>query len=147
MSAARSKPDRPQTKKPQRQPAEPRRRDLAEWVSLAVSLAIVVGIAGLVVYAHLARPNQPAVIQVAPRLGEVREAEGRYYLPVEVSNAGGQTVESLEVGLTLAGAGEPETAQISIPFLAHRETIKTVVAFTRSPAEGELAVTLSYLEP
>jgi uncharacterized protein (TIGR02588 family) len=68
-------------------------------------------------------------------------------MPVDITNTGGATVESLEVVLTLQGAAEPETATLAMPFLADGEGVEAVAAFAQDPAAGELVVTLSYLQP
>ena len=137
-------------KKPGRQPTAQGKkpgRTTAEWVSLGLSLAIVATMAGLVIYAEVTRSHAPAIIDIQPQTEAVREANGSYYLPVEISNIGGETVEALDIALTLAGADAAETAQVAVAFLAAGETVRTVAVFGQDPAEGELAVTFSFLEP
>jgi len=130
-------------KKGQAQPA----RSTAEWLSLGLSLAIVLTIAGLVVYAHLTGSTEPALISVQPRLEGVRSADGLFYLPLSITNAGGETAESLAVTVSLATGSAAETAEVTLPFLAEGESVEAIVAFQQDPAAGELSVTLSYLQP
>lgn len=147
MTTAKAAKRGGQTAKTPRERAAPKRRSAAEWVSLGLSLVIVAGIVGLVVYAHLTRSDAPPVVAIQPRLDQVRAANGSFYLPVEVTNEGGQTVEALNIDLTLSGEGEGQAVQVTLPFLADGETARAVVVFGSHPADGTLAVTFSYLEP
>lgn len=147
MSTARSGQGGTEKGQARAKAAQQKERSQAEWASLSLSAAIVLGMAALVVYAHLVRPEQPPVIEVAASLDQTRQANGLHYLPVQVTNSGGQTAEALVVVWTLAGGETTETAHLEVPFLADGETVQGVVTFTRPPAEAELAVTFSYLEP
>ena len=124
-------------------------RSLAEWTTLAISLAIVLGVVALVLTLSIADGAKPPVIVVEPRLDGVRQEADRYYLPVVVRNEGSDTVEDamIEVELDL-GEDEPETAELTVVFLAGGEEAKGTVVFTADPRTGELtARAVSFLEP
>lgn len=124
------------------------RRTTAEWISFGASLLIVAAVIGLITYFHFRQGQEPTVIQVKPQLDEVRQENGRFYLPVAVENTGGKTAENVWVEITLQTAnGEPETGEFVIAFLANRSTSTGVVIFRQDPAMGELAASVSYLDP
>ena len=128
---------------------QPEKRTTAEWVTLAISSIIVLAVVGLILYHEFTSGDQPAMIDVQPRLEEVRQEGGRYYLPVTVRNQGDEAVEDLRVELSLeAGEGEPETSEFSIMFLNAGAKSDAVTIFEGDPAQGVLSVSsLSYLEP
>jgi uncharacterized protein (TIGR02588 family) len=134
---------------PENQAGEPEQiTSQAEGITLAVSVALLLGVIGLLIYLYVTGGDQPAVIQVRPLLQEQWQADGRYYLPVEIQNTGDNTASSLEVELALsAPGGEQETAQFSIQFLAGQDTKRAVATFRQDPTQGELTTSISYLDP
>ncbi len=66
-----------------------------------------------------------------------------------IRNDGDRTVEDVIVqGQLVAGEGEPETAEITITFLAGGETVEGVMVFRSDPAQGELTTGVtSYKKP
>lgn len=55
-------------------------RSVAEWVSFGIAAAILLAVAGLVVYYWLADPQGPPVLTIA-RVGDVREVGGNTTSP------------------------------------------------------------------
>src|SRR5687768_7843925 len=49
-------------------------RSAAEWVTLAISSLIVLGLFGLVTYFYLTNSDAPAIVEVEPRLSETYQA-------------------------------------------------------------------------
>ena len=126
-----------------------RARTTAEWVSLGLSLAVIVALLGLLGYAHVRRGEDPASLSVQPQLDQVRQRDGAYYLPVEIKNTGGRAAEELRVPLTLTTQGvEPETATVTIHLLAGGEAHQATVAFRADPRRGRIAAgPLTFVEP
>lgn len=124
-------------------------RSWAEWVTLAMSALIVLGIVALTTYFFLTAPASPAAVEVEPRLGETYQTGARFYLPIRVTNTGGATGEDVRVRVTLTAAGgQRETAEVLIPFLAGGGSTRAVVAFGSDPRQGQVeAAVVSYLEP
>ncbi len=123
-------------------------RTTAEWVSLLVSLAVVLVLVGGLVYQIFARGDGPPVIEVKPLMEEVRQEGDSYYLSLDITNNGDRTAENVEVQLSLdTGQGEPETMQFQIQFLDGGETENQTVVFQNNPAEGELTHTASFHVP
>ncbi|HEX6383821.1 MAG TPA: TIGR02588 family protein [Anaerolineae bacterium] len=128
--------------------SQKRERTLAEWITLGISLAIVLILVGLITYEYFGRGNRPAVIEVRPRLESLTQAAGAYYLPVEIANEGDQTAASVWVEFTLFREdGSQESARIQVEFLAGGATEEGVLIFRQNPAEGRLAHTVSFLKP
>lgn len=127
---------------------EKRQRSKAEWISLLISVAILLALVGGLVYEMLAHNSRPPSIQVQPLMEEVRHEGDSYYLSVDVSNMGDKTAESVEVMLSLdSGEGEPETMQFQIQFLDGGETDNQTVIFRNDPSQGELTHTASFHVP
>lgn len=129
-------------------PERNRRDRAADWSSLTVSAVIVLLLVGLVGYQYAADSDQPAIIVAEPKIEEVREADGVYYLPVEVTNHGGKTVESVTVSLSLQTPSGQETSDFQLQFLAGDEIQTGTVVFQEDPTQGGLTVgPISYVRP
>lgn len=130
-------------------PSDNTPRSIAEWTTLGISITILVTVLGLVTYLYLRGDEEPAVILVEPRMQEIRQDEGGYYLPVIVRNEGDPTVEEVLIEAELdTGTGQPETAQFTVNFLAGGEQVHGTFIFQHDPAEGELtARVISFQEP
>lgn len=115
----------------------------AEWITLGVSVAVVLVMVGLIGYEYFSSGGQSPVIEARPQLGEVREVDSEYYLPIEVANRGEQTAEDVKVRVALTSDGAPqETSQFTINFLAGNDTEQEVVVFAEDPSQGELTTDL-----
>jgi uncharacterized protein (TIGR02588 family) len=127
---------------------EDRGRTVAEWVTLGVSVAIVLALAGLVLFQWLAQGTEPPEISVEPNMEQVRQVEDLYYLPIRVTNSGEKAVEVVEVETELSVEGEaPETVGFTVQFLAGRESDEFIVVLSNDPRNGELSHTVSFHEP
>jgi uncharacterized protein (TIGR02588 family) len=124
-------------------------RSIAEWTTLAISAAILVGIVGMITWLSFRGAERPPMIVVEPDLQAVRHDDSGYYVPVVIRNDGDATVEeALVQGELDTGSGEPETVQITISFLAGGEKAQGTFVFRDDPASGELTTgVLSYQEP
>jgi uncharacterized protein (TIGR02588 family) len=124
------------------------KRTTAEWVTLGVSLVVLLGLVGLVVFVSLTRGDKPSTIKIEPVLNEVRQSEDAYYLPINITNDGDMAVGDVEVELSLASEGsEPETIAFTVLFLAGGETSQEIVAFSTDPSKGELSQVVGFHEP
>jgi uncharacterized protein (TIGR02588 family) len=70
-------------------------------------------------------------------------------VPFTVTNAGGETAESVQVVAELRIDGEVvESGEQTLEFLSSQETTGGAFIFTRNPQEGELVMRVaSYQEP
>jgi uncharacterized protein (TIGR02588 family) len=109
-------------------------RKLAEWVSLGISLVLILGLAGCLLYEAL-QPHPPYVpVQVKPLLAEVREEDNRYILPIQVANRGERTLRDLTIEVEYRSEdGKSETRDIIIDYLGERSGQKVYTYFDRHP--------------
>lgn len=119
---------------------QPRARTAAEWITLAVSAGLILAVVALVVWTSGDGGGQPPTIVATPLTATIREAEGRYYLPIEVTKRGARAAEEVVVRAELTTAGETAGAEFTLVVLAAGETLEATVAFAADPAAGELAV-------
>jgi uncharacterized protein (TIGR02588 family) len=105
-------------------------------------------VAGLLGYQHVVDGTRPAVVEVEPRLADVRREAEVYYLPVEVINRGDLTAGDVRVRLRLASEASQEFADLLIPLLAGGATAHGTAVFRADPSAGRLAVdSLSFPQP
>lgn len=130
-------------------PPQPPGQQVAERITFAVSLAIVLAVAGFVLYQQLFGGDRPATIVATPRLEAVRQQGGLYYLPIRVANEGDETAEAIRINAALAnGQGTPEVVELEIDLLAGGGKANGTAIFRNDPTRGELTVRVtSYLEP
>lgn len=124
-------------------------RTTAERITLVISLVILASIFALAGWANVRTGDAPPTIEVEARLEAVRETDSGYYLPIRITNTGGLTAQDVTVvGELDTGEEQPETAEITITFLAGGEEESAELVFTTDPNEGELSVgATSYLQP
>lgn len=129
--------------------SQSKERSAAEWVTLGISLAIILSVVGLVTYLLFSGTDQPPVIAVEARLDDVRQDSGVYYVPVVATNEGDQTVEAVRVRAELqTGAGQPQSAETTFTFLSGGEQVRGTLVFAADPAQGQFTLQpVSYQEP
>lgn len=113
-------------------------RSLAEWVSFGIASLVLIAIVSLVIYDWVATPATPPVIELM-QSGEVRQANGQYYIPFTIKNIGGNTAEAVQLIAELKINGEvEESGEQQIDFLSGDESEAGAFVFSRDPADGEL---------
>lgn len=124
-------------------------RSKAEWITLGISVLIVLSVVALTTYLYVTRTVSPAAMEVETHLNEVYRAGSRFYLPLTISNTGGTTGEDVRVRVAVTDpAGQQESAEVLIPFLAGGGSSRAVAAFASDPRYGQIsAAVVSYLEP
>ena len=131
---------------PQDQDNEP--SSFAEWVSLGVSSTLLAVVLGQVVYLWVSdRHQQPSILQVSR--SEIRESEGDFYVPFEVTNIGGETAESVQVVAELQVDGVVvESGEQIVDFLSSQEKVDGAFVFSQNPQQGDLVIRVaSYQKP
>jgi len=118
-----------------------RERTAAEKITLAISVFLILGLVALVTYVSITGGGEPPVVEARPLPDEIRHEGESFFLPVAVTNRGGQTAEEVMIQAELAGSdGSPESAEFTLDFLAGGETREGTVVFASDPATGELTV-------
>lgn len=120
------------TKRPPRSPAE--------WVAFSIASVILATIAGLVIYLWRTEDQNPPVLTLVQRT-EIREAQGQFYVPFEISNTGGKTVESVQVVAEFRNNGQvTELGDQQIDFLSKGEKAEGAFISRHDPRRGDLII-------
>lgn len=118
-------------------------RNLAEWVSFSFASVALLLVFGLIIYAGITKNDQPPVLEV-DRSEAIKEIKGKYYVPFEVSNVGGETAESVQIVAELKVDSKiEEMGDFSIDFLSQNEKEKGAFVFNRDPRQAELVIRVS----
>lgn len=113
------------------------KRTTAERVTLIISLVVLAAILGLAGYSNITTGEEPPTITVSADMENVRETESGYYVPITITNDGGLTAQDvIASGELILEEGEPETAEVTIAFLAGGESERAELVFSVHPAEG-----------
>jgi uncharacterized protein (TIGR02588 family) len=116
------------------------KRTTAEWITTAVSALLIGALAGAIIYEGYARSaSAPARIETTVLTGDAERRGDRYYVPIEVVNAGDETVEEATIAIDVRDGDElvVETeATIATLSEAERATIQLVI--DRDPAGLEI---------
>jgi uncharacterized protein (TIGR02588 family) len=109
-------------------PAESRLQLLVTWLS---GLLLLVAVGYLILEGM--REYRPA--SFSHRFESVREAAGRYYLPLRVTNTGGESVQGLVISIELRSGPEViETSTANLDWLPEGSTRRVVMVFEEDPA-------------
>jgi uncharacterized protein (TIGR02588 family) len=121
-------------------------RLVAEWVTMGISAAIILGVAGFLVWQGMNQESVFVPAEVKVRLDQTVERGGRYVVPVVVENLGRRTLKDFKVRVSFkAESGERESDDLVVDFLGERATEVLYVYFERDPRElGVEARVFSY---
>lgn len=119
-------------------------KSTAEWISLAVSLVILLGFVGAIFWLWIHQPTGPAQFNV--QRGVVRNETGLFHLPVTVTNTGGLAVAQVRVEGKLNNQEREETTVSTIDFLPVRAQEEVVLIFRSEPSAAVVQV-VSYRQP
>lgn len=133
----------------QRQKSDNSERSVAEWTTLGISSAILLGIISMVLWFAFTQSDQPPIISVEPLLTEIRHDETGYYVPVVIQNHGDETVaDAMIEGELIIQGQESETSEITIGFLAAGEEEHGTLVFQNDPEDGDFTVSIrSFKKP
>jgi uncharacterized protein (TIGR02588 family) len=134
----------------QQENQEKKKPNAAEIITFIVSLLIVLAVVGTVIFMMLTESGKPAAISVTPEIGNVRQQDGMYYVPIKVENKGGLGAEAVLIRVTLEGDGNGEKteSEFTVDFLAGGASADGVAIFRENPSGKNLtAECISYLKP
>jgi uncharacterized protein (TIGR02588 family) len=125
-----------ETKKEQHRP----QRTLAEWMTFGAASLILAVVITLVGYTWLNDHQQPPILSINKNQA-IREVDGKFYIPFEVVNTGGETAESVQVQAELVINGNVvETGDIQFDFLSRDEKEQGAFIFSHNPQQGQLTI-------
>ncbi|MBE9078550.1 TIGR02588 family protein [Romeria aff. gracilis LEGE 07310] len=114
-------------------------RSLAEWLTLAITTAVLVTVIGLVIYDWQVSRDRPPAFQITTE--SVRFTDSRYYVPFTIQNTGGQIVRAVQVRARLHLAeADDEAGEQQIDFLSASERKQGSFVFDHDPHTGELTI-------
>jgi uncharacterized protein (TIGR02588 family) len=119
-----------------------------EWTVFALSGVVLSVIFAFLAYNAVTLEDDAPDVEV--RLGTPLAQNDAYVIPVTFKNHGGQSIEDVQVDVTLMQAGvEAETASITVPLLPRQSTREGWVLFSIDPAEVDEIQTqiVSYIVP
>jgi uncharacterized protein (TIGR02588 family) len=108
-------------------------KNALEWSVFAVSLLLLLGVAGVLIYDLVWGDDTPPAFVVS--VGEPTERGELLELPIIVENRGGQSARDLLVAITVRQSGGESTAELRLPLLPRRASDEAVVLL---PRQGEL---------
>lgn len=118
-------------------PQRPTGRKVAEWVTLGASVALVLAVAGYLF--REAMRDHPAAVPVTVRVlaDEAREVDGRFVVPVEVTNRGERTLKGLTIQVTIRGGapGGREPADVTLDYLGEKARGRVYLYLDQHPRD------------
>lgn len=122
------------------------KKNRLEWTVFGISLALILSVAGLLVYQEITGGDSPA--SLVARAGEARDTGDGYVVPVDVRNEGDTTAEEVQLEATLTWADGVERGEAVLPLVPYRSDRRVWIAFSHDPRDGEIRVrVLGYREP
>lgn len=113
---------------------EHRGRNLAEWVSLGLSILLILGIGGYLLVEAL-RTGEPYVVAEAQlQFDRMVKKDETYILPMEVRNKGEHALRELKVQVTYTPPeGKEETRDIDLSYLGESSSQTMYLYFKDDP--------------
>lgn len=116
------------------------KRTIAEWITFGAATCILSGIVGLVLYTGFTDKQQAPILSVQTKEA-IRQANGKYQVPFEITNDGDQTAESVQILAELkVNNGVEQTGEQQIDFLSSKEKEEGAFIFDTDPNKGELKI-------
>jgi uncharacterized protein (TIGR02588 family) len=121
-----------------------RQRSFPEFVTYAVSLAVLALLVGGLGYVWMRGDDAPPLLEIELGLGDIEQRNEAWYLPVSVTNHGDQSAQDVVVEVAL---GE-ETRSFTIALMPGGATRAGTVIFSTDPAKGDVtAEVVSFISP
>lgn len=119
-----------------------------EWSVFAASAVVLAFTFGFLGYEAFVSTVKPTAIEI--ELGTPEAHDDYYAVPVTIKNVGSQSIEDVQVDVTLMQEQEEvETASITMPTLPRESSREGHVAFSSDPGEADEIRTqiVSYVVP
>lgn len=111
-------------------------RKLAEWVTLGVSILLVLGVAGYLAYHAISADDPYVPVRVTPALDQARDLSGgqQFVLPVRIQNFGSRTIKDFQAELRWRSpSGREETRQFKIDYLGEHSAQEQFIYLDDDP--------------
>ena len=121
-------------------------KNALEWTVFGVSLVLILGVTGLLLWQHVTGSNHPPAIVI--HAGEPVETAGGFAVPIDVRNDGDLTAEDVLVEATLVWPGGMERGEAVLTLIPYRSARRAWIVFSRDPRTAALQTrVLGYREP
>lgn len=116
-------------------------RTPAELVTLAISILLLAGLVGGIIWLDVSGGDAPARISTDLQFEDAYESGGDWYLPVTITNDGDRATDQLEVDIVRPIEGEqPETSTLTYTFVAGGEQVEGTAVFDEEPTRDTIEV-------
>jgi uncharacterized protein (TIGR02588 family) len=95
---------------------------LAEWVSLAVSALLILGIAAYLLRQATLPHEEYVRVRAEALTSQGRELDGTLILPVRVVNPSRHTLREVQLEVSYRAGGEEQSADVLIDYLGERSS-------------------------
>jgi uncharacterized protein (TIGR02588 family) len=113
----------------------------AERVTLAISVLLLLGLLGGLVWLEVQRGDEPARLTVIPHFTKAEQHDDQWYLPVTIRNDGDRATDLLRVDLVRPVPGEdPEVAELEYSFVAGDEEVEGIAVFDERPTKDTIEI-------
>ncbi|RYZ72570.1 MAG: hypothetical protein EOP09_03020 [Proteobacteria bacterium] len=120
-------------------------RNYAEWVSFAISVAILFTLAGYLGSRALEQEKHFFSVEIKPLVDKVQERDGRFILPLKVEHPEGRTFAKLVVELKIESAqGVVTKREMEFDYLAEKGNQVVYVYLEESPQSAKVTATPLY---
>jgi uncharacterized protein (TIGR02588 family) len=121
-------------------------KNFLEWTVFALSLALIAGVAGLLLRQHLTGSQSPPSLSVAS--DAPMPAGDGYAVPLDVRNDGGTTAEEVRIEARLTWPGGEERGETVLDYVPYQSRRRAWITFSRDPRQGQFRTrVLGYREP
>lgn len=117
-------------------------RNWLEWVTLAVGLAALTLVVGVLVADEVTSGDRPAQPRVELHLDRAYEAAGGWFVPATLTNEGDEAAEAINVVATATVGGEPEQADVVVDYGPPGSAVDIAFGFSAAP-DGEIEVVVT----
>jgi uncharacterized protein (TIGR02588 family) len=122
------------------------KKNRLEWTVFGISLALILAVAGLLVYQEITGGDSPA--SLVARADAPQATAGGFAVPIDVRNIGDTSAEEVRIEAALTWTGGTERGEVVVPLVPYRSKRRAWIAFSHDPRDGEITVrVLGYREP
>lgn len=110
-------------------------RKLAEWITLIVSSATILGLIAYLVMDIFTPASNHIELAATPVYGEAARAGNRFVLPIEIENRGGKTVAYASFSIAITGPDGKESETFELKYLAGNSKRRIYKYLPRDPKD------------
>lgn len=108
---------------------------LAEWISFAIALAMILTLAGFLVYEGISRNEDYLPVAIDLQLDQAGPAGERFVLPIKVRNLGKATMRTFQIRVGFNVPNAPPPMDLTIDFLGEGSE-QTIHIYTETDPRG-----------